>query len=412
MRILLSEGSGLTSRQVATRLHELGHEVEVLSSSALCLSRFTRHVRAVHSVPAFGSRPLAWLDAAIDIARARHIDLLFPTQEQVTVLSACRERVPVATLVPDFGALRRVQDKLSAHRTLAQLGLPQPESYFIESAADLAAITHFPVFIKRALSTASAGVRRATSASELRQAFAELCAGERELLVQRALEGPLVMIQALADGGRLVAVHANLRLREGASGGASSKESVADARIEADMARLVSALAWHGPLSLDAILSDDGPKYIDVNPRLVEPRNALLSGIDLVALAVEIACGKHPRRQPLGTAGVRSHQLLLAELRAAQTGRRALLRELVQAASHRGPYAHSTEELTPVAGDLRALLPGAVVALVGLAAPSAWRSFTGASVDAYAITPRGWNQILTRVDSEAREALEILARTS
>jgi hypothetical protein len=30
MRILLSDGSGLTSRQVATRLGELGHEVEIL----------------------------------------------------------------------------------------------------------------------------------------------------------------------------------------------------------------------------------------------------------------------------------------------------------------------------------------------------------------------------------------------
>ncbi len=32
MRVLLTENAGLTSRQVATRLGELGHEVEVLSS--------------------------------------------------------------------------------------------------------------------------------------------------------------------------------------------------------------------------------------------------------------------------------------------------------------------------------------------------------------------------------------------
>src|SRR6516225_3860765 len=111
MRILLTEGSGLTSRQVATRLGELGHEVELLSSTALCLARFTRYVRRVHRVPPFGREPFAWLDAALSVAKRRQVDLLFPTQEQVTVLSAFRARVPVPTLVPPFSALLRVQDK-------------------------------------------------------------------------------------------------------------------------------------------------------------------------------------------------------------------------------------------------------------------------------------------------------------
>jgi hypothetical protein len=48
MRVLLSEGSGLTSRQVAGRLGALGHEVEILSSSKICLTRFTRYVSAMN----------------------------------------------------------------------------------------------------------------------------------------------------------------------------------------------------------------------------------------------------------------------------------------------------------------------------------------------------------------------------
>ena len=85
MRILLSEGSGLTSRQVAGRLGALGHRVEILSSTPVCLSRFTRTVHAIHAVPRFGDDPFGWLDAAERIAKERAIDLLFPTQEQVTV---------------------------------------------------------------------------------------------------------------------------------------------------------------------------------------------------------------------------------------------------------------------------------------------------------------------------------------
>ena len=137
MRILLTEGSGLTSRQVAGRLGSLGHTVEILSSSKICLTRFTRHVSAVHDVPRFGLDPLGWLAAAERIAAQRKIDLLFPTQEQVTVLSARRKYLSVATIVPAFASLVRVQDKVSAFRTLKAIGAPQPPTFVISSADDL-----------------------------------------------------------------------------------------------------------------------------------------------------------------------------------------------------------------------------------------------------------------------------------
>jgi hypothetical protein len=57
LRVLLSEGSGLTSRQVATRLGALGHHVEILSSTPVCLTRFTNRVRALHRVPRFATGP-------------------------------------------------------------------------------------------------------------------------------------------------------------------------------------------------------------------------------------------------------------------------------------------------------------------------------------------------------------------
>jgi len=105
MRILLPEGSGLTSRQVASRLGTLGHEVEILSSAALCLTRFTRHVRAVHAVPRFGLDPFGWLAAAERIVAERRADLLFPTQEQVTVLSALELRLTLHTILDRTSAL-------------------------------------------------------------------------------------------------------------------------------------------------------------------------------------------------------------------------------------------------------------------------------------------------------------------
>jgi len=396
MRILLSEGSGLTSRQVAGRLGSLGHDVEVLSSSKICLTRFTRHVRAVHDVPRFGLDPFGWLAAAERIAGERKADLLFPTQEQVTVLSARQKHLHVATIVPPFASLVRVQDKISAFRTLKAVGAPQPQTFVIASEDDLRNVVTYPAFVKRPVSTASSGVRRAANVQQLQAAARELDLRKSQLIVQSQASGPLAMVQAVADRGRLVAHHACLRLREGIGGGASLKESIALPGLADMLARLVAALHWHGALSVDLIIADTGPVVIDVNPRLVEPANALAAGVDLVAAMLDIAGGAPVQERSTGGAGVRTRQTLLAILGAAEQhgARSAVLREAFNAIFARGDYEGSVEELTPVEGDPLAAAPVIAALVASLIHPPLWRKFHTGAVGPYAVTPVAWKEIL------------------
>jgi hypothetical protein len=44
VRVLLTEGSSLTAREVVTCLGPVGHHLEVLDPDALCLARFSRWV--------------------------------------------------------------------------------------------------------------------------------------------------------------------------------------------------------------------------------------------------------------------------------------------------------------------------------------------------------------------------------
>ena len=183
MRILLSEGSGLTARQCATRLTACGHVVEALAPDPLCLCRFTRHVACLHRVPPYGRDPLAWLDAALDVYRSGRFDVLFPTQEQVAVLSWAKselEAAGVVTVVPTFEALSAVQDKIAAWATLRRLGIPQPDS-----ATNIEDWDRFPAFVKDPIGTASGGVRQVADRAELEHA-----ATGRNVLVQAAVNGP------------------------------------------------------------------------------------------------------------------------------------------------------------------------------------------------------------------------------
>ena len=433
MLILLSDGAGLTSRQVATVLARAGHQVEALSPRGLCLGRMTRHVRRVHDVPPVGHDPFGWLDAALDVAARRGADLLLPVQEQVAVMALARERIEaagLATAVPSFEALAQVQDKVSACRTLARIGVPQPPSVIAASAAELADAAEpdvtaehaaadatadatvagaavaggrgrlvVPVFVKTPIGTASAGVRRVNSREELRRLAEDyerlgIFAGAGGVLVQQPAAGPLVMVQAVFAGGELVAFHACDRAREGVAGGASHKRGRRLPRAREQMARLGAALTWHGALSADVIDGPEGPVFIDINPRLVEPANALAAGVDLTGALVQVALNGTSRPQPDGTPGARTHQLLLAVLEAGQLGRRRdVARELADAALRRGSYRDSREELTPGCGDLLAPVPVAVAALATLAWPPAWRQFVGGSAGAYSLTPAAWGEL-------------------
>ncbi len=395
MRILLSDGSGLTSRQCATVLTRAGHVVEALSPDPLCICAFTRHVRRVHRVPAFGDDPFGWLEAAVAVYTDGAFDVLLPTQEQVAVLSRATDRLreqAVATVVPPFAALAMVQDKVSAFATLARLGLPQPPSAVITSAREWAAWDAFPAYLKKPIGTATSGVRRLAGSADLSDPAWQ---AEDGLLVQREVPGPLVMIQSVFAAGELVAFHACTRTGEGARGGASNKRGIELPAVREHIRELGDALRWHGALSADVILGEQGPVFIDINPRLVEPMNALRSGVDLLTPLLQLARGRTPAPQTPGSPGVATHQLLLAVLGAAQRSgrRRVVLGELAAAALNRRGYTGSSEELTP-GFDPRSALLLALAAGATLARPAAWRWFASGSVAAYALSPAGWRHIL------------------
>jgi biotin carboxylase len=402
MKVLLSDGSGATARQVAAQAGAAGHAVDVVSPSRLALCAFTRHVGRVHRVPAYGCDPHAWLEATLRALEAGRHDVLLATHEQVALLAREAARVralDVGLAVPSFESVLAVQDKIAQRQTLARLELTHPATWIARSRVELLEQTVPPVYVKAAIGTASAAVWHVRSRRELIRAVDELAAyegvGNGGVVVQEPVTGPLAMAQAVFARGVPVAWHCNMRLREGASGGASVKESAHLPVVAEHLARLGSGLSWHGALSLDAILTPDGPCYIDINPRLVEPANAWRAGVDLVDALLRLSCeDPGPPVQP-GRPGIRTHQLLIAVLGAAQKEgtRRAILREVLEAAARRGAYGDSVEELTPVDRDPLTAVPLLAAIALTLALPTAWRWFSASAVDAHALTPQAWRAI-------------------
>jgi hypothetical protein len=166
------------------------------------------------------------------------------------------------------------------------------------------------------------------------------------------------------------------------------------------MTQLGRELEWHGALSADVVVGSEGLRWIDVNPRLIEPGNAWWSGVDLVTPLLELATIGHSEVQPPPAPGVATHQLLLAILGASERrhARRAIGAELIQRMVRRGIYASSVEELSPCLGDALAPVLPALAAAATLTFPRSRMWFAG-SVRQYALSPEGWHQLLARAAS-------------
>ena len=342
-------------------------------------------------------------------------DVLLCTQEQVAILSSEKaqiEKLGVKMAVPEFSSLGKVLDKISAAKTLRELSLPQPESIIVSSDKGLGDCEALlPAFIKTPIGTASTGVKRVSTMNDVVYAMSEFESQMGEefalpLLLQKEVQGSLVMISAVFSHGKLLAWHACVRVHEGTGGGASKKVSLPLPVVGEHLQILGKGLEWHGALSLDAILLDGKPQYIDINPRIVEPMNALLAGVDLVDALLQVSLGKEKMVEvpKHGIEGVDTHQLVIALMQAAKGGRLPLLVELFKAMMKFDQYAGSKEELTPVRGDpwsFLVLLVMVVMLLIG--GKSQAEKVSRNTVSNYALSPGGWKEILERHDTKAKE---------
>jgi glutathione synthase/RimK-type ligase-like ATP-grasp enzyme len=391
LKVLLSEGSSLTSRETITALGPSGHELDVMDPDPLCLSRFSRWVRRVVRCPPVGSDPEGYVDAVLEQLGRCGYDVLLPTHEQAYLFAARRERIPreVGLAVAAHASFARVQSKLAFAQLLDELRLPQPRWERLERPEQLEQ-WRYPYWLKAAYSTAGQGVRQVGDERERAGALAALRPVHGGVLVQAHVTGSYGQVQALFDHGRLIAAHTCLATAGGMGGSAAARVGVDHPSAREHAARIGAVLAWHGGLTLDYLWSDDrGPLFLECNPRTVEPGNAVASRVPIPELQLRLSAGEHFSGPPvIGRPGVRTHSLIaICMSAAARTGRRrAVLREVAGAVSGRGCYRGGREILTPALRDPASVPAIAYVLGRLLVSPGAAAAIAAHAVGAYSIS--------------------------
>jgi predicted ATP-grasp superfamily ATP-dependent carboligase len=397
LRVLLSEGSSTSAREAITALGLKGHIVEVCDPSPVCLGRFSRFVRKFHRCPGLRDDPAGYLAFVEKLLAERPFDVLLPIHEQGFVFARVKGRFEtrVGLAVPVFESYRTAHSKAGFSRLLDELRLPQPPTRIVTSPSELHAASRFPCVVKTSIGTASRGIWFVRDEAALTIALQELGAKDAftdEVLVQDLVAGATEKAQAVFSHGRLLGFHAYRQIAGGAGGGEAIKQSVRRPQLRADVATIGERLGWHGALSVDIIVPEQGSHlFIDCNPRLVEPMSAYLAGLDLIDLLLRVSRARIPEPAPDGREGVRTHLAMQALLGCAARGgtRREIFRECIRVAARCGPYADSVEELTPVRCDWVGAVPLAMTALALLVNPKL----------AGRLSKKGWGAHLLGIDS-------------
>jgi hypothetical protein len=398
IRILLSEGSSLSARQTITAFGQCGYTLDVCDPNPLCISRFSRFVRHCYRCPAVGTDPLGYLAFMLHRLTQEHYDVLLPVHEQAFLFAKVRDRLPdgVSTALASFDAFLQVQGKADFMRLLERLSLPQPTAHIVRSRTELETLEQFPCYLKTAYSNAGQGVWRVTSGEERDRVASVLeqrglLDGSHELVVQEEAVGVLCQAQAVFAQGHLLAVHCTQTRGVSVGGGHAARMGVDHPRVREHLAVLGRALGWHGPLALDYLFDEASgrPSYIEANPRLIEPMNATLSGVNLADLTVRVALGEMGASDPTqcGYPGRRSHSLLAILLGVADHGgsRRQVLDTIGEAIAGRGIFAGSKEDLTPIGMDPPSFIPLAIVTAQLLLSPHAAQHIATSAINAYSL---------------------------
>jgi predicted ATP-grasp superfamily ATP-dependent carboligase len=259
-------------------IHKLGETGRFVVASDTFRAAPGSHSRGASkhvTVPAPTQETLAFVDAVVEILDEYQINWLLPMFEDVFYLAAHRDRLAqgrdIELFFPDLETLRRVHDKVSFTDLCRTLGLPVAETITATSQDELrAAAGHWDHWFARA-AFGRGGLDIATNTGPL--------AGETDLddihpsaddpwLVQEFLSGVDRCSWSVVHHGEVV-LHSCYEhpLAIDNRGGVIFQSVDSPESLETAQ-RIARELNWHGQLSFDYLMTDDGVHHmVECNPR-------------------------------------------------------------------------------------------------------------------------------------------------
>ncbi|MBI3355036.1 MAG: ATP-grasp domain-containing protein [Nitrospirae bacterium] len=327
-KVFVTDGYWHKTLSVVRSLGEKGIDVAVGESTRLATALFSRYARRRVIYPSPKTRPEEFLNFLEDeLKKERYDVLIIPEESTLHLIAKNIVRFDKLTRFPfpDYNTILKASDKKEVLKAAIDIGIPVPETVFIDDIAELedktAGIT-FPVVIKPRVSSGSYGIRYVNNMKELITAYKEVHEKYPLPLIQEYIPqgGDAFGVSALFDRNiepKAVFVHKRLREYPITGGPSTLRESVVNDEVQELGIKLLKALKWYGVAMVEFKIDprDNRPKLMEINPRFWGSLSlSVYAGVDFPYLLYKMAMGEAFKPVTTYKTGLRSRYLLPGDI--------------------------------------------------------------------------------------------------
>ena len=311
-------------------------------------------------------RAADWCDPEriVRIAAECRVDGIYPAPEHALIpLAEALERLGLPGPRPGPAALMR--DKAAMREAFRAAGVSHPpcrEARNSRDATDAARELGLPVTVSPVDSVACKGVREAAYAEDVPLAFSLACRASTgsHVLIESKMAGDGLYLEGIANDGDIQV--AGILGREPCDPpGCYDRGVFASPRMDDEEVRRVTTDALgaigftSGYFHAEVFLTQDGPRVIGMAPypiclRLPGDPIRLASGIDTLAVSIQLAVGERPDREPKHEGGAAIYWIaaqpgVVTEIGGIEEARAVPgVKEVVVAAEHGDVLGHAVDE--------------------------------------------------------------------
>lgn len=282
-----------------------GIEVTTSDKQRFALSSLSKYSKNFFLYPSPTESPSEFIRSLTSILKKHKHDVLMPVHSEDTYLIAkYKSKLEPFVKVPlhDYSTMMHVNDKGYLMQVADALGIPVPETYFIDDLNALRSIADkikFPAVIKLRETASSIGISYVHSKEDLISRYKgtisrfNLSPSDYPL-IQEYIEGDGYGVSLLFNHGDPRAKFTHKRIREyPITGGPSTyRISVKHLEMENLAVELLKHFNWHGVAMVEFKLNrrTKKPVLIEVNPRFWGSLNqAVKAGVDFPYLLYKMA---------------------------------------------------------------------------------------------------------------------------
>ncbi len=273
--ILLTGGRAPVTLDLARQLARADYRVVVADSLPQQLCTCSRAVAKNFLVPAPRNHPAAYIAALRAIIKAEQVTCLIPTCEEIFYIAAGLDQLtPLCQVLAEpLEKLNQLHNKWQFIQRMQALGLAVPQTWLIQSQADLAAVLSndrpAKLVLKPVYSRFASQVCFVSKPVEAPMTID--IRPDKPWVAQEFIDGTHYCIYGIAHQGKLTAFAAySTVFTAGTAGSCIYFESVTHPHLLDWMATVVAAEQFTGQIAFDLIETPDQILYpLECNPRAI-----------------------------------------------------------------------------------------------------------------------------------------------